>query len=144
MTITTTILLLLALHFVGDFLCQSDWMAINKSKRWGVLALHCAIYAALFFFMPNVGPRIFVFIGVTFATHFVTDAVTSRITSALWFIMLYPRTDYSPVYYGAYPFYARVIDGRRHWFFVVIGADQLIHVYTLILTWQWLFPAVRQ
>jgi hypothetical protein len=39
--------------------------------------------------------------------HFITDAITSRTTSYLW------------------------QKGERHWFFVVIGLDQAIHMTTL-------------
>lgn len=125
--------LLLAVHFVADFLLQSDWMALNKSKRWDALALHVTVYSACF--LPWGWPFA---LGV-WITHFITDAITSRITSRLWFIDLYPRADHSPNYYGAYPLYARVDSGKRHWFFVVIGADQLIHYGTL----AWLLTLTR-
>ena len=96
---------LLILHFLGDFVLQSDWMAINKSKNWIALGIHCTVYSLVF--APFYG---LTFAGITFATHFITDALTSRLTSKL--------------------FQA----GERHWFFVAIGGDQLIHAITLALT----------
>lgn len=104
----TTTLALLTIHFVADFILQSDWMATNKSKRWDALALHVTIYAACFLWFGAT------FAGVTWALHFVTDAITSRITSRLW------------------------VAQQRHWFFVAIGADQLIHAYCLLLCASWL------
>lgn len=105
----TTLLALLTVHFVADFMLQSDWMAINKSKRWDVLALHCGIYSLGFLWW---GWR---FALLTFVLHFVTDACTSRLTS-----FLYPRS--------------------RHWFFVAIGFDQLLHAYALAGAYLYLFP----
>lgn len=95
---------LLAVHFVADFVLQSDWMALNKSKRWDALALHCAVYAACFLWWGLT------FALVTFAAHFVQDAITSRINARLWQA------------------------NERHWFFVAIGADQLLHYAQLGLT----------
>lgn len=116
-----TALALLTTHFVADFILQSDWMATNKSKRWDALALHVTIYSACFL------PFGLVFAGVTWALHFVTDAITSRITSRLWFFRYELMRDaWMP------------IDGKRHWFFVAIGADQLIHAYCLLLCANWL------
>ncbi len=107
MTLTIP-LLLLTIHFVADFVFQSDWMAIQKSKRWDALALHCLTYALCFVpFVPN--PVVFTLI--TFVTHFVQDALTSRLNA--W---VYPR--------------------NRHYFFVGIGADQLLHAYALAWTWS--------
>jgi hypothetical protein len=98
----TISLLLLTIHFVADFVLQSDWMAINKSKRWDALALHCLIYSACF--VPFYG---LAFGAITFGLHFVQDAITSRINSKLW------------------------LADQRHWFFVGIGADQLLHYFLL-------------
>lgn len=101
-------LFILVLHFVGDFILQSDWMAIHKSKNWGILGIHCAVYVIpymVFYFMFG-----WWFVPITFALHFVQDAITSRITAKLWQA------------------------GERHWFFVTIGADQLLHYYLLALT----------
>lgn len=106
----------LVVHFVADFVLQSDWMAQNKSKRWDALGLHCIVYATCwavfgFFSFRAAGGW---FALITYITHFATDAVTSRINSRLW--------------------QAKQV----HWFFVGIGADQVIHYATLAATGYWL------
>jgi hypothetical protein len=97
---------LLVAHFVGDFLLQSDWMALNKSKDNLALTVHAAVYSACFLWVSPVT----LFAAVVLGQHWLTDYVTSRITSRLWQA------------------------NQRHWFFVVIGADQLIHYVTLAWT----------
>lgn len=125
---------LVAIHFVADFILQSDWMALNKS-RWtesteGRLALtsHCLVYSACFL------PFGVAFAAITFISHVLTDAVTSKITSKLWFVR--PALNENNKPNGLFT-YAE--SWKRHWFFVVIGADQLIHYFTLAGTYQWLF-----
>lgn len=137
-TMTLTIpLSLLVLHFLGDFPLQSNWMALNKSKHWDVLLIHAGVYSLCFFAYG------WPFIGVTFLTHLLTDAVTSRITSKLWFIDLL-----EPVMLKGKPLdnptfeFARVYPDKRHWFFVIIGLDQLIHFSTLAMTYKFLFSGV--
>lgn len=102
------IVALVWVHTVADFALQSDKMAINKSSSNKWLALHVAIYATC---LVPFGWR---FALVNFLAHFCTDWVTSRITSKLWKA------------------------GKRHWFFVVIGIDQALHVTALVLTYWWL------
>ncbi len=102
-------LILLVNHFIGDFILQNDYMALNKSKKWEALSLHVLVYSATFLWLG------WKFALNTFITHFITDAITSRITTRL----------YTPVFH-------------RHWFFVVIGLDQLIHYTTLGYTYQYL------
>lgn len=144
MTLTLPLSLLIV-HTVADFVFQTDKMAINKSKSMGWLSLHCLVYAMCFVWLG------FTFSIVTFMTHFLTDAITSRITGRLWFIQFFEPQDcprkYEPKNYpnpflvlGGYQFYAGalVFLGLRHWFFVVIGLDQLIHFTTLALTYRWL------
>ncbi len=106
-------------HWIGDFVLQSDWMARNKSKNWTALTLHVLTYAGvLSLFAAVIAPmppsRFFAataqFVGLNFALHFVTDAITSRITAKL---------------YAA---------NQIHCFFVVVGFDQWIHATCLILT----------
>lgn len=120
-------IVILMTHFVADFLLQTDWMALNKSKRWDALALHATVYSACFLWCPHRA----VFVGVTWVTHFLTDALTSRITSALWFL---PQ-----VGQGMRPEWIQVeVKATRHWFFVMIGFDQLIHAATIAMTWRYL------
>jgi hypothetical protein len=138
---------LLALHFIGDFLLQTDWMALNKSKDFEALGVHVGVYTCVFagwlYFPVPPAPlavSISKFLVFTFITHWLTDAVTSRMTARLWFIELWERDKtLVPLTYEAFPFVARVDSAKRHWFFVVIGADQLIHAATLAFAAQrWL------
>ena len=101
---------LIWLHFITDFLCQTDQMALNKSTSNKWLGIHVLTYSSLFF----------LFFGWKFALingigHFITDWITFRATSYLW------------------------KKEERHWFFVVIGFDQAIHMTTLLLTYKYLF-----
>jgi len=117
------------LHWLADFVFQSDAMAKNKSTSWKWLAAHVITYSCVMFVglcLPAViytWGRIdsflflqFVFIAycvVNGLLHAAIDAVTSRITSKLW------------------------KDGKVHAFFVVIGIDQFLHLACLIWTFAW-------
>jgi Protein of unknown function (DUF3307) len=118
-------------HWIADFVMQTHWMAVNKSKNWRALASHVVVYTvtlgialsvlglAIGSFTPSPGAVVMlvsfdlflVWLALNGALHFVTDAITSRITARLW------------------------VKGDFHNFFVVVGLDQLIHYTTLILTW---------
>ena len=108
-------------HWVADFVCQTHWQASNKSKNWNALTRHVASYMAVMgalcapiFMLRGVTVYWVAFVVITFAAHFVTDAITSRITSRL---------------------YAK---GDWHNFFVVVGFDQVLHYTQLFLTICWL------
>src|SRR3990167_1647011 len=108
---------LLTTHFLADFVFQSNWMAINKTKRLDALSLHVLIYSLCFLWLG------WLFTGITFLTHFVTDFVTSRWTSRLWpFIKAHPDNKVDRFYYDVEGMGSK---RSRHWFFVVIGFDQL-------------------
>lgn len=114
---------LLIVHFMADFVCQNDWMALNKSKSWAALLAHCAIYALCFVLWG------WTFVTITFALHVVVDFITSRITSHLWFMV--------PSVYGSDPslwMWKVRTPSTRHWFFVTVGFDQLIHYACLAWT----------
>lgn len=133
------LLFLLTVHFVADFICQSDWMAQHKSKSLRALLAHVTVYTSVFLGVVGYAALVWsmqsgisisvltvdvwTFAAVTFVTHLATDAVTSRITSRLWFV----RSD------------GTIDTSKRHRFFVVIGFDQLIHAWTLGLSWLWVF-----
>ena len=92
------------LHWFADFILQSSYMSMNKSKNPMVLVYHCAVYSLPFFVFG------WIFGLLAGLMHFPVDYVTSKITSKL-----YAKKEY-------------------HWFFVVIGFDQAIHMSILVLT----------
>lgn len=102
------LLALIWIHFIADFVLQSDWMAQNKSKKNWPLLVHIAVYTAPLFLFG------WLFALVNGLAHFVTDWLSSRATSWLW------------------------ANQKRHWFFVVIGLDQAVHMTTLVVTYVYL------
>lgn len=103
-------------HWMGDFVLQTEWMAINKSKLWRALTAHVAMYSAvlavLAFALAPSWQVALQFIGVNAALHFVTDAVTSRVSSYFW-----DKND-------------------LRFFFVTLGLDQFLHFVALYATWR--------
>ena len=103
------ILIIIWLHFIADFVLQSNWVAQNKSSYdTGALELHVIVYAIPFLYFG------WVYAVLNAVLHYATDYLTSRETKRLW------------------------ADGQVHNFFVVIGLDQAIHMTTLIATYWWL------
>jgi hypothetical protein len=98
--------LIFVCHFVGDFIFQSDRIAINKSKDNMVLFEHALYYSLPFWFFG------YPFMIITLCLHFCVDYVTSRLTSYLW------------------------KKEERHWFFTTIGADQMIHLISLFYFYE--------
>lgn len=107
------IIALLINHWIADFIFQTHWMAVNKSRNIWALLAHVATYTVVLttltspFFFPN-----FLLWALTNGViHGMIDFVTSRITSYLW-----KRQDV-------------------HHFFVAIGLDQLLHYVTLFVSY---------
>lgn len=104
------ILMVLGLHWLFDFSFQTPKQAAEKSKNFHALWGHCCVYCLwglvipLFFSMSKMGCLFYIYLLVT---HFMIDGVTSRITAWLW------------------------KKERVHDFFVVIGADQVLHYVTI-------------
>lgn len=116
----TLILVILVAHFVADFVCQSDWMAVNKSTSWSALSVHVGVYGLVLLGITvpvlaqyTTGTHLLLWGVTNVLCHFVQDAVTSRVNAILW------------------------KEGERHWFFVGIGADQLLHYVTMFVTAGW-------
>lgn len=110
---TLLIIYILFIHFIGDFVLQTNEMATQKSTSMAWLTLHIEAYASAMFVLtlPVLGfSNAIIYTIVNSLAHFLVDAVTSRITSYYW------------------------KQNRTHAFFVTIGADQFIHFATLILT----------
>lgn len=116
------ILGIIVLHYIADFIFQTDEMAVNKSKYNRHLFQHVFIYSIIWFiaglihllFFPSLHSdfTILNFCIITFICHFITDYITSRISSY---------------------FYKKE---QRHNFFLTIGFDQVLHYTQLFLTYQ--------
>jgi len=115
--------LMFVAHYVGDFPLQSNEMATKKSKHLDVLLSHAAVYTLTLLFFGVAA----VFLGIVSSKyiafwvlgngilHFVTDFFTSKAT------------------------YRLNAQGRTHEFFSMIGADQLVHITTILLSAFYLF-----
>lgn len=145
------LLVLLTTHFVGDFMCQNDAMATRKSNDWRWLLLHVWIYTLVL--MPSVAAlsamvgrpnQLVPFLVITFGLHFLVDAITSRLTSKFWFFEprpgIWEQASYCVPKHGESIVNPWVyVPERRHNFFVMIGLDQLLHIWSLALAWRWCF-----
>ena len=112
---------LLFLHWVADFVCQTDWMARNKSQSNWPLFVHCLVYTMVFIpFAVVVIPASAVawFLIFTLLLHMYIDFNTSRITSRLSAEGKY-GSNFIP----------------NFGMFSIIGLDQLLHYICLIGTY---------
>ena len=107
-------ILLLFLHWLADFVGQTDWMALNKGKSWLALTIHVLTYSAILLLclLPLVWIKSFrpvlLVVGMNALAHFATDAVTSRVSG------YFSRTN------------------RTKFFWWTIGFDQFLHAATLL------------
>lgn len=112
----------LVLHAVGDFFLQTNWMALNKSKNPMALLSHGATYSYPFILIASLVDPVtgLLWVAGNGVAHILVDAITSRITSRLWFVEMDDQTGISAM--GV-----KFNDKKRHWFFVTIGVDQVLH-----------------
>jgi hypothetical protein len=126
-TLYAIVLILFFLHFIGDFVLQSHWMASNKSKNVKALMAHVGIYACVIAVLPTIMLVLqmiscfswLVFVVLNLVIHFIIDFTTSKITSKLW------------------------MKQSWHNFFVVVGLDQFLHALTLVTTLAWLLDNLK-
>ncbi len=109
-------LFILLIHFLTDFGLQTHDHATQKSSDWLMLFYHVGVYSliwlmASWFWFGNFFPAI-MFTTITFIVHFITDAITSRVSK---------------------PFFE---NGDYHNGFVVVGFDQVLHYIQLWLTFD--------
>ena len=129
------VLAIILIHWLADFVFQTDKMAKGKSKNWNDLLSHTGTYSFVWLFIGgciylqqfrpynpehnkiiNIYwsywiPRGILFVFITFIAHTITDYFTSRLNSKLW------------------------AKGDVHNFFVSIGGDQVLHYTQLLLTY---------
>lgn len=127
---------ILIIHWIADFVIQTDKQAKGKSKNWNDLLSHTSVYSLVWLFVglciylqqfrpynpehnlmmnshwKHYIPLGLLFVLVTFIAHTVTDYFTSRLNSKLW------------------------AEGKVHYFFVSIGLDQILHYVQLFLTYK--------
>ena len=109
---------IIMIHLLGDFVFQTNEMALNKSKSNYWLTLHVLVYTLVTFLGWNfclLQPSILYSIGdlfkviiLVFTTHWITDYITSRISSKY-----FEKKD-------------------NHNGFLVIGIDQVLHYIQLL------------
>lgn len=116
------ILSILFVHWFADFVCQTEKMALNKSKSLDALFGHTGTYSLIWFFIIGmygllsvpfhyyVPGQLLLFVPITFVCHTATDYYTSRVNAQLW------------------------EQKKTHDFFVSIGFDQFLHFAQLIIT----------
>ena len=117
---------IIIIHWVADFVLQTDKQAKGKSKNWSDLLSHTFVYTisfatityfvGFFYLMITKGKipfniNLLWFLPITFICHTITDYFTSRLNNKLW------------------------VKGDVHNFFVSIGFDQVLHYVQLFLTY---------
>lgn len=112
--ILSHVLVLLFVHWVADFVLQTDSMAKGKSSSNGTLLRHVSAYAAVLFvawpmfWSITTASSWLLFVSVNFTAHFWTDYFTSRLNKRLW------------------------AEERVHDFFTSVGFDQFLHAAVLL------------
>ncbi len=120
-----SIFTILVIHWIADFVFQTDWQAQNKSKNNIALLTHTINYSVcwaipIIFLLPgDWTTRDYLiasvqFTLVTFICHTITDYFTSRLNT-----YLYNKK-------------------QIHYFFVSIGFDQILHYVQLFLTYYYI------
>lgn len=116
------IVLIVWLHYIADFVFQTDWMVHNKSKHNKPLAAHCWVYGLVFmlpslFIFKNIIVA-FLFCSINAYLHFGIDYITSRVSSKK---------------YAAGKLGSPTIPNFG--FFSIIGLDQALHYTCLLITY---------
>ena len=109
------IIFVLVIHWLADFALQTHEQAINKSKSVIPLLQHIGMYSAVWMlvstFLFDHPIKVIAFTFLTFACHFMTDYVTSRVGKPFW------------------------EKGDTHNGFTVVGFDQILHYIQLFGTY---------
>ena len=135
-------IMFLLCHFVPDFWLQTDWMAMNKSKKsWNCL-VHVLIYTSCFLILTTSWKAL-LFIGVT---HFILDRWHIILRKMIWWKNHFPTGKYPPFrlcdstgYYDDNPYNSATTNKHiierygqpRHFFITIwlyIVQDNLLHL----------------
>ncbi len=128
----TVIFAILIIHFIADFIVQTEWQAQNKSSNIYALIAHVITYSLCW--IPFVMYyNLHWFVTMTFIIHLITDYFTSRLNKKL-----IPERQFEGVKLDGIRKYSFPYGENFHNFFVGVGFDQLLHYTQLILTYLWL------
>jgi len=105
-----TLLLLIWMHFIADFLFQSKNINMYKFEQKGVLFIHCMLYSIPFFWFG------WLFALITGGLHFVIDYTVPILARKYW-----NEKDYLS-------------------FLASFSFDQITHITLIVLTYEWLKP----
>ena len=119
------IMAIIVIHWIADFVMQTDEQAKGKSSSMFHLMGHMIYYslawyvfgmAYAFYLGDEYQPdHVACFVAITFVIHAIQDYFTSRLNTYLW------------------------NKGDVHNFFVSVGFDQVLHYGQLFATYYWLF-----
>jgi hypothetical protein len=127
----------LLIHGIGDYIFQSDYMAMNKSKKSIPCLIHILIYTSLFLFLTTSWKALLVIGG----THYLIDRYPIIIRRLIWLKNhINPKLQYVPFKYcGATGYYDDftpsnvVINGYSQrfnyitiWLYII--TDNLLHL----------------
>ena len=130
-----TIIFVLVLHLIADFILQPNWITTYKSRDNSILLFHVAVYLfvmTLVLLLIASWKAALLYSAVNAALHFCVDFITSRlITAQAHDIIL----DESPDNLQK-PLFERVNLYRPT---VLLGVDQLFHQACLVLTLPMLY-----
>lgn len=120
---------IILIHWLADFVLQTDKQAKGKSKNWSDLLSHTFNYSIIWYIPMMLFSINYVFFDglskeelswsgymwlfpiITFIAHTITDYFTSRLNSKLW------------------------AKGDAHNFFISVGFDQVLHYVQLFTTY---------
>ena len=132
----STLIAIFLIHWIADFIFQSHNMAINKSKSNYWLTLHVGTYSFLtliswIWIVPTKHSTNYLFFFLfVFATHWITDFITSRISG-----YYFKKNDYN---FSARKPTNLFVGVCQHNGFVTIGFDQILHYLQLLLAYYFL------
>ena len=82
-------------HIFGDFVLQSDWMAMNKNKKTLNCLVHVLVYTSVFLLLTSSWKALLVIGG----THFIIDRFPIIVKRLIWWKNHFPLMKYPPFIY---------------------------------------------
>lgn len=120
-----TIIKILIVHWIADFVLQDEEWALKKHNDVHILTMHVMTYtvfwAIYLILVQSTATQVIYFCTITGVFHFCTDYVTSKITHA----QAEARHFGSPI--------------PNFGLFTVVGFDQILHYIQLLLTYQFVY-----